>query len=217
MTETENHKLNVIVQGITDECQKWVDAMQKELDERGGQVDHEIQQSSIIDCWKLKIDNIPVELTITCRIRTSIPRLELVRELEWVGDINLMDNKNDAFGIEFYPIHLKENVIDRNDMTRNIIKIFDVSNLKFSKVRNYFMEKNSIFDAAIDYFKLDWDCDECCVCYDKTATITPCGHHICLECVSKIKIYNCECENCKGQVFKRPMCKKGVGEVKNNY
>ena len=30
--------------------------------------------------------------------------------------------------------------------------------------------------------------NECCICYQKTENITNCGHYVCLECFSKLKM-----------------------------
>jgi hypothetical protein len=170
-------------------------------------------QEKSIDYWQLIIDNIPVAFRLECCYskRDNEEILSLIRTIYWFDKMYLEEGLDD-FNRDKIIIKVEKDIIDKNDITRTIIKMFNFDNLKFCKIKNRFVEKDTIFLKAINYFDLKCqDVDECCVCYDKTTTKTKkCNHYLCLECVSKIKTFvppnSLNYINC-------PMCKQKVNEI----
>lgn len=181
-----------------------------------------------IQSWELIIDNLPIRFVLECRV-TSERRysdeynLFLQGTLQWNG-LLCLDNSDEShvFAIRSNKINVVNDVIDKNDITRNIIDIFNFSDMKYCKIRNVFGKKDNIFLNAVNYFDLKtMNGDECCVCYDKTITRTKqCNHYLCLQCVSKIKTFippntpdYINCPMCKQRVNKmttlRPDCDSG--------
>ena len=56
---------------------------------------------------------------------------------------------------------------------------------------------------------------ECCICYEKTGIyVTKCKHHICLECVLKLRKE--ECPYCRGNLIDLPDKIKNIISSNNN-
>ena len=51
--------------------------------------------------------------------------------------------------------------------------------------------------------------EKCCVCFDLTKTKTGCGHHVCWECISKLKTERDEC----GDFANCPLCRDSLQSV----
>jgi len=183
-------------------------------------------EDSCIDLWDIQIDNIPVKFFVKCRVHRSRPiitspespeyydyKLLIITNLEWNGNIYL-DEEISNFNNFSRQVKVVKDVIDRNDITRHIIDLFNFNDLKYCKIRNIFIKKDDIFLKVVNYFDLKClDCDECCICYDKTTFKTKmCKHSICLECVAKMKtITPCMDAN----YINCPMCKAEVREMVN--
>lgn len=61
-------------------------------------------------------------------------------------------------------------------------KIPIYKNKNYKKINSHIMIKPNKKYALIG---------ECCICYDKTYTITSCSHHVCVECWSELKNNTC--------------------------
>jgi len=210
---SKGKELDEIVNGIIIKCNDTIVAWKKEKDCRG--------TDSCIDVWNIQIDNIPVEFTLRCRVHRCTPinnspenndyKLLLNTNLDWNGHIYL-DEEISNFNNFSRQVKVEKDVIDRNDITRHIIDIFNVNDLRYSKLQNMFVKKDDILSKVVNYFDLKYtNGEECCVCYDKTKTRTKmCKHYLCLECVSKMKTImrrnDLNYMNC-------PMCKAEVNEI----
>ena len=184
-------------------------------------------EDSCIDLWDIQIDNIPVKFFVKCRVHRSRPiitspespeyydyKLLIITNLEWNGNIYL-DEEISNFNNFSRQVKVVKDVIDRNDITRHIIDLFNVNDLRYCKLQNIFVKKDDIFSKVVNYFNLKYtNVEECCVCYDKTRIRTKmCKHYLCLECVSKMKTItprnSMNYTNC-------PMCKAEVNEMTLN-
>jgi hypothetical protein len=171
-------------------------------------------ESKNICYFNIIIDNIPVHFSLNCKISKFLKddeyELRLERDVSWDGAIFI--GENDCFNHLSLEVKVDNDVIDKNDITRIIIDLFNFDNLKFCKIKNRFIEKDNILLKAINYFDLKCEnIDECCVCYDKTTIRTKkCKHHICLECLPKVKTFippnSLNYINC-------PMCKQSVNQM----
>ena len=186
------------------------------IEEYKSQEGRKMNKVKSINSWNLIIDNIPVRFNLECQVSSKWNEndkrcLSLLRHIHW-NDKMYLEEGLDDFNREMIDIKVEKDIIDKNDITRTIIKMFNFDNLKFCKIKNRFVEKDTIFYKAINYFDLKCQyVDECCVCYDKTTTKTKkCNHYLCLECVSKIKTFvpsnSLNYINC-------PMCKQKVNEI----
>ncbi len=217
-TKTQNNtevngkgkELDIIVNNIIKSCNDTI----KEY-KSGDTSNRRPSKTKNIDSWHIMIDNIPVLMGLNCEVNTLYDdnnkyKLRLERKLYWNG--NLFIGENDTFSFCHKEIKVENDIIDKNDITKNIIKLIDINNLKYCKIQNRFIDKYSIFLNVVNYFGLKCEnIDECCVCYDKTITRTKkCNHYLCLECVPKIKTFtppnNMNYINC-------PMCKQRVNEI----
>jgi hypothetical protein len=186
------------------------------IEEYKSQKGRKIYKEKNINSWNLIIDNIPVSFNLECKVSSKWNEndtyiLSLLRRIYWNDKICLEENL-DNFYSNTIEIKVEKDIIDKNDITRTTIKMFNFDNLKFCKIKNRFVEKDTIFLKAINYFDLKCqDVDECCVCYDKTTTKTrKCNHYLCLECVPKIRTFvppnSLNYIDC-------PMCKQKVNEI----
>lgn len=71
----------------------------------------------------------------------------------------------------------------------------DIKNMKLNKLDGVLYASNILHDVEVGC-GVD---SECCVCLDLTKTVTPCGHKLCVECWSHIKV--------KGRELPCPMCR----------
>ena len=213
---SKGKELDEIVNGIIIKCNDTIVAWKKEKDCRG--------TDSCIDVWNIQIDNIPVEFTLRCRVHRFTPinnspenndyKLLIIANLDWKGNI-YMDEEIGNFCNFNLDVKVEKDVIDRNDITRHIIDLFNVNDLRYCKLQNIFVKKDDIFSKVVNYFNLKYtNVEECCVCYDKTRIRTKmCKHYLCLECVSKMKTItprnSMNYTNC-------PMCKAEVNEMTLN-
>lgn len=202
-------ELDDIVDYIIKKCNEVIEEYKSQDDKKKS------YKSKNINCWDLIIDNIPVSFELECDVYTKYQSdtyiLYLESKFNWNGKMYLEEGLNN-FYYNKNEIKVEKDIIDKNDITRTIISMFNFDNLKFCKIKNRFDEKDCIFLKAINYFDLKCqDVDECCVCYDKTTTLTKkCNHYLCLDCVSKIKTFiphnSLNYINC-------PMCKQRVNEM----
>jgi len=187
------------------------------IEEYKSQEGRKVGKEHSISGWRIIIDNIPVYLYLQYGFDTNFKHEEILylrRKIQWMGKMYL-DDCVEEFNNKRTDIKVENDIIDKNDITRTIIDMFNFDNLKFCKIRNRFIEKDCIFLKTINYFNLKYqDADECCVCYDITTTKTKkCNHYLCLECVPKIKtfiprntLHYIDC----------PMCKQKVREIISN-
>jgi hypothetical protein len=204
-------ELDDIVNGIIKKCK---DTIVEYKNKKKNDTHHHCESKNI-GYWNIIIDNIPVHFVLNCDVFTLHEnngyKLKLERDINWNGLIYLGENE-ESFNHHSLEVKVDNDVIDKNDITRIIIDLFNFDNLKFCKINNKFIEKDNIFSKAINYFDLKCEnIDECCVCYDKTTIRTKkCKHHICLECLPKIKTfipYN------SPNYINCPMCKQRVKEM----
>ena len=212
---SKGKELDEIVNAIIIKCNDTIVEWKKEKGERGC-------KNTYINEWNIKIDNIPVNFSLICKVfklrhnttfvEDSDYKLMICTELDWKGNIYL-DEEESTFNNFSYHVKVEKDVIDRNDITRHIIDLFNFNDLKYCKIQNIFVKKEDIFIKVINYFDLKCliDCDECCICYDKTSFKTEmCKHYICLECVAKMKTIKPPQDM---NYFNCPMCKAEVNEM----
>jgi len=210
-TKTQNAKqLNDIVNYI-------IKTFNELIEEHKSQDGNKRNKSKNINCWDLKIDNIPVRFQLDCDLyancRSDEYALYLERTFEWNGKIFLEEGLGD-FNREKTEIKVEEDKIDELKTILQIINMFNFDNLKFCKIKNRFVEKDDIFVKAINCFDLNCqDADECCVCYDKTTVKTKCNHTLCLECISKMKKFIPQTSR---NYINCPMCKQKVDDFVTN-
>ena len=221
-TKTQNNtkvsgmgkELNDIVNAIIKKCNDTIVESKNETRFNTSSIVGRNKSKNICD-WNITIDNIPVRFNLECQVcrlrENNEYKLILERDLCWNGSIYLGEYLNDVnnYSLE---VKMENDVIDKNDITRIIIDLFNFDNLKFCKIKNRFVEKDNIFLKALNYFDLKCEnIDECCVCYDKTTTRTKkCNHYLCMECIPKLKTFipsnSLNYINC-------PMCKQRVNEM----
>jgi hypothetical protein len=213
---SKGKELDEIVNAIIIKCNDTIVEFKKDKDSRC--------KDSYIEEWDIKIDNIPVKFSLNCRVHRFTPtntspeyndyKLLINTVLDWGGSIYL-EEEISTFNNFSRQVKVEKDVIDRNDITRHIIDLFNFNDLKYCKIQNIFVKKDNIFMKVVNYFDLKClDCDECCICYDKTSFKTEmCKHYICLECVAKMKTikppHDMNYVNC-------PMCKAEVREMINH-
>ena len=210
-------ELDDIVDYIIKKCNEVIEEYKSEDNK------NKIHKEKSINCWYLIIDNIPVRLDLECHVNSKWNEndtyiLSLFRRIYWNGKMFLEEGL-DNFNYSKKEIKVEKDIVDKNDITKTIINMFNFDNLKFCKIKNRFVEKDTIFYKVINYFDLKCQyVDECCVCYDKTTTKTrKCNHYLCLECVPKIRtsippnsLNYIDCPMCKQKVNEL------VSEVDNN-
>jgi len=174
---------------------------------------------------RLSIDNIPTLLMLRCKINDNYDNskhLVLMNDICWDCPIDLENCQDEYFKEQQHFIKITKNE-DKNtyDVCKGsfevaISKIFsDLNIFKFDKITNKFIiDKSDITNKIINYFNLKHQgLDECCVCNDKTTLATSCNHHLCFQCINKIKIYNGADDN-NHACFKCPMCRRRVEKMK---
>lgn len=94
------------------------------------------------------------------------------------------------------------------------LMLMDIKNLKidnngefegliFKDIKNDVNEKNKPIKSIIGNDNVNFDLNDCCVCYEETEMITKCGHSICFKCSSKI-----EAKEENDELMKKcPMCR----------
>jgi len=111
-----------------------------------------------------------------CKENTKPDKLKnIISMLTWSRDM-LNYLKYDNITGKLYDTRITENVQKYRDINDLCIEIF--GSIVVKKLRT-----------------------ECCVCYEKTDTVSECGHNICLTCASKVK------ENDDEEVL-CPMCRE---------
>ena len=215
---SKGKELDEIVNAIIIKCNDTIVKWKKEVEEEGRRCNE-----SHIDAWDIQIDNIPVKLSLECVVQGFRPintspkyndyKLYIATGLDWGGNIHL-DEETSNFNHFSHSVKVEKDVIDRNDITRHIIDLFNVDDLRYCKLQNLFVKKDDIYSKVGNYFNFKYiNLEECCVCYDKTIVRTKmCKHYLCLECVSKMKSIKGRPRGCLNYI-NCPMCKAEVNEM----
>ena len=95
---------------------------------------------------------------------------------------------------------VSENKLELSDMLSALVDchkviVRSITTLKFKKTF-YELSSLEIDDELCDMFGVD--INDCCICYDKIAYKTPCGHDVCYDCYNKMFIpFPIKCPICR--------------------
>jgi hypothetical protein len=136
------------------------------------------------------------------------------------GDIPiLLEDEDEPLYYRNLICKVENDIIDRNEITKNILHLFDIKNFKYCKLKNEFINsselgRKNIVNKTIDYFELENNQgEECCICYDRTTLRTgDCNHILCLECANRLPVVDHD----DGPYIKCPMCKEDVHYLSSN-
>lgn len=86
----------------------------------------------------------------------------------------------------------------------------DLPNLKFNKLKGRFMTgpvTDNAFSFLEEFNNVETGFQRCCVCLYKTETTTCCKHHVCYDCIGKIKPTKDKSDTCDVCC---PLCKSQI-------
>ena len=146
-----------------------------------------------------RIKNIPVIMEIT------IEKIKGKKKTDHYGVSKITSSKifyvDTGEPMELYCHKSKLNKFSPKEINNLLSKLkTDMEKFKFDKLTGKFIkdaEKITANNIGIDIFGDNYlNCAECCVCYEKTCTLTDCSHNLCVECWSNVKKKEC------------PLCRK---------
>jgi hypothetical protein len=78
--------------------------------------------------------------------------------------------------------------------------IEELPELRYEKYSSMFVKPRKFYDHILKFHNVKLAGDECCVCYERTKSMTKCKHYLCLQCRPQLKEEKCpicrKCLNC---------------------